>query len=171
MADPYLGEIRMFAGNYAPQFWEFCNGQLLAIAQYDALFALIGTTYGGDGVNNFALPDLRGRIPVDQGQGPGLSKRIMGQMGGAEKVALTVDQLPVHSHAVMITTAVGTLTSPAGAFWATNINQYSSTPPDSLMSAAAIAPMGNNFPHENMMPYLCINFIICIENGYWPDRP
>lgn len=170
MADSYLGEIRMFAGNYPPMDWEFCNGQLLPIAQYSELFALLGTTYGGDGVSNFALPDLRGRIPVNQGQGPGLSNRIMGQRGGTEEVALSVEQLPSHTHQVAISTAAGTLAEPADAFWAAGINQYSSSAPNGLMNAGAITSTGENQAHENMMPYLCISYIICVQNGEFPIR-
>lgn len=167
--DQYIGEIRMFAGNYAPQGWAFCDGQLLSIAQYDALFSLIGTTYGGDGINNFALPDLRGRIPVNRGQGPGLSNCYLGAMAGTETVTLTVEQLPAHSHPVAISTTAGTLESPANAFWAANINQYSTSPPNGQMNPEAITAVGNNRAHENMMPYLCISFIIALE-GFYPDR-
>ncbi len=170
MADPYLGEIRMFAGYYPPEYWEFCNGQLLPIAQYDALFSLIGTTYGGDGVNTFALPDLRGRTPVNQGQGTGLSNRLMGQMGGMEKVELSVSHLPSHTHPVEISTAAGTLASPADAFWAANVNQYSSSVSNGLMNSGAITSTGESQGHDNMMPYLCISYIICVQNGIFPNR-
>ena len=172
MADAYIGEIRMFAGNYPPQDWAFCDGQLLSIAQNEILFAVIGTTYGGDGVNNFALPDLRGRIAVNQGQGEGLSNRVIGQKAGAEQVTLSVGQLPSHSHPLNIKTAAGDITSPANAIWAANdhINQYSSNPPNGLMNSAAISSTGNNVAHENMMPYLCISFIICLQNGIFPNR-
>ncbi len=167
--DQYIGEIRMFAGNYAPAGWAFCDGQLLSIAQNNVLFSLIGTTYGGDGINTFALPDLRGRIPVNQGQGLGLSNRRMGEMAGTETVTLTVEQLPAHSHPQAISTAAGTLESPVNAFWAANVSQYSTSPPNGQMNPEAITAVGNNQAHNNMMPYLCISFIIALE-GFYPDR-
>ncbi|MGE5396789.1 MAG: phage tail protein [Chitinophagales bacterium] len=169
MSDPYLGEIRMFAGNYAPLDWALCNGQLLNISQYSALFSLIGTYYGGDGTTTFALPDLRGRVPVGQGQGPGLTNRTMGQMDGAETVTLTVSNLPTHSHAVMVNNSAGTLSSPSDAVWASNVSQYSTASPDGQMSSAAITSSGSSTAHENMMPSFCINFVICL-NGIFPSQ-
>ncbi|MEN6462756.1 MAG: tail fiber protein [Syntrophomonas sp.] len=168
--DAYIGEIRMFGGIFAPVGWAFCDGRLLPIAGNDLLFSLIGTTYGGDGVSNFALPDLRGRIPISQGQGPGLSDRTVGQMDGAETVTLLLEQIPAHTHTAAISTALGISESPANAFWAaSNFNQYSSSPPNGAMSPAALTVTGGNQPHDNMMPFLTVNYIIALD-GYYPTH-
>lgn len=171
MSNPYLGEIRIFAGNFAPLGWAFCNGQLLSIAQNDALFALIGTTYGGDGQQTFALPNLQSRVPVHQGQGPGLSPRTIGQMAGEESVTLTVPQMPAHSHAAQADANAGTLTSPAGNVWAgANASQFA--PPASANTTLAPGALGNtggSQPHDNMAPFLTVNFIISLV-GIFPTQ-
>jgi len=169
MAEPFLGEIRMFAGNYAPAGWLFCNGQLLAIAENSALFSLIGTTYGGDGVRNFAVPDLRGRAPLHQGPGYAL-----GANGGSETVAVTAQQLPAHSHGAQGSTA-GNAAGPVGNFWSTdpggNVAKYYKVPPapDGQMNASAVGPAGGGQPHQNMQPFLTISYIISLS-GIYPSQ-
>lgn len=176
MSDQFYGEIRMFGGNYAPQGWALCQGQPLQINQYDALYSLIGTTYGGDGVTTFNLPDLRGRVPVHMGTGPGLTQRTIGQSLGTENVALTTDTLPTHTHTLNAGSATGTLYDPAGNILAgcttTNaLQSYTTTnATPTAMNSAAIQSAGSSQPHNNMMPTLCINFIIALE-GYFPQRP
>ena len=168
--EPFLGEIRMFAGNFAPQGWAICNGQVLAIAENDALFSLLGTTYGGDGQNTFALPDLRSRVPLHQGQGNGLSNRTLGQAGGEENVTLVVPQLPAHTHAATASSAAGTATSPAGNVWAAGNNTpFSDQPADGQMSAATVQAAGGSQPHDNRLPFLAINFIIALQ-GIYPSQ-
>ena len=165
MSDPYIGEIRMFGGNFAPVGWLLCQGQLLPISQYDALFNLIGTTYGGDGQNNFALPNLQSRMPMHVGSGFPL-----GQVGGVETVTLTTQQLPVHTHAP-VAAAVATSQTPNNNFWASYANnQYSDQPPAAPMAPNALSPSGGNQPHENMSPYQVINFIIATEGIYPPQN-
>ncbi|MBD2679859.1 MULTISPECIES: phage tail protein [Nostoc] len=175
MTIPYIGEIRMFGGNFAPTGWALCNGQLLAISENDQLFALIGTTYGGDGQTNFALPDLRGRAPIHQGTGTGLSPRIIGQSIGAEAVTLTTDQLPQHNHSLTANTdsnpgvITATDKSPADNVPATGTVEMYARPSDPLvsMSPNAIAPfVGGSQPHYNIQPYLAINFIISLQGLY-----
>lgn len=167
--DQYIGEIRMFAGNYPPEGWAFCNGQILPILQNQALFALIGTTYGGDGQNNFALPDLRGRVPVGQGRNPITGTTFpMGQKNGTETVTLALNHLPSHTHTVSATSEAGTLTSPNNAVWAKNVMQYTSQP-SANMNVGAIAMTGGGAPHTNIMPFLTISFIIALT-GYFPPR-
>jgi microcystin-dependent protein len=156
MSSPFIGEIRMFAGNFAPVGWLFCDGSLLDISTFDTLFALIGTTYGGDGQSTFALPDLKGRVPIHQG--PGFAQ---GQMGGEETVTLTVAQLPAHGHSPQANSNPGTASSPVGAVWANStLNQYSNAPPSINMDPAALGITGGGQPHDNMMPFLAVNFII-----------
>jgi microcystin-dependent protein len=171
MADAFIGEIRIFAGTFAPVGWAFCQGQLLAIAQNDALFSLIGTTYGGDGQTTFALPDLRGRFPVHQGQGPGLSNYTIGEITGTETVTLTVPQLPNHTHTANAGSGGNNL-SPAGNVWATdaggNTAAYSDTS-NASMAATAIGVAGGSQPHDNIQPFLGVNFIIALE-GIFPPR-
>jgi len=164
----------MFAGNFAIRGWAFCDGSLLPISENDALFSLIGTTYGGDGQETFALPDLRGRVPVGLGQGPGLTSRIIGENGGAENVTLGLNQLPSHSHAPRCSTAAGTSATPAGNFWAANANtglpQFTSTTAGLVpMHAGSVGSVGATQAHENLMPYLGLNFIIALE-GIFPSR-
>lgn len=163
MSDPYIGEIRMFGGNFAPEGWMFCNGQMLAISDYDTLFNLIGTTYGGDGQQNFALPNLQGRLPVHQGSGYNLA-----QSAGSETVTLTGNQIPSHTHPFNATGA-GNLASPAGALPASGDTLYSATAPTVAMNAQSIAPSGGGQPHDNMMPYLAASFIISLY-GIYPSQ-
>ncbi len=168
--DPYIGEIRIFAGTYAPEGWLFCQGQTLSVAQYQALFAVIGNTYGGDGKKTFALPDLRGRVPIAQGQGSGLSKRELGKAGGEPTVTLSISQIPTHNHHAKGTKTAGTNSSPANGVWARipGVNLYADNPKEPL-NANALLPTGNSQPHNNMQPYLGINFIIAVE-GEFPTR-
>jgi microcystin-dependent protein len=173
MAQPYVGEIRIFAGNFAPAGWMFCEGQLLPISENETLFQLIGTTYGGDGESTFALPDLRGRIPIHQGQGPGTSNRILAETGGVEEVTLTTQQIPVHNHA-MPATETGQQLSPQGALFATpvstqaGVNPYLVTAPAVSLTPNMILPTGGSQPHTNFGPYLCLNFIISLF-GLFPQ--
>lgn len=170
MSQPFLGLISMFAGNFAIRGFAFCNGQLLPISQNDALFALLGTTYGGDGQTTFALPDLRGRIPVHQGQGQGLSSYVLGQNGGTETVTLTSTQMPTHTHPAQGNAGDGSQTSPTNNFWGLAADtRYSTTLPAAPMSGNALGIVGGSQPHENMLPFLCINFIIALE-GIFPSQ-
>ncbi|HLX11021.1 MAG TPA: tail fiber protein [Thermoanaerobaculia bacterium] len=167
MSQPYVGEIRMFAGNFAPAGWMFCEGQLLPISEYETLFNLIGTTYGGDGQSTFALPDLRGRIPVHFGNGFTLA-----ETGGVETVTLTVSQIPAHSHPYLATTAIGNNANPAGrvvAALSAAGSEYLAPAAGTLpMAAAAISSTGGSQPHDNFQPYLCIDFIISLF-GVFPS--
>ena len=170
MAQPYVGEIRMFAGNFAPAGWMFCEGQLLPISEYETLFNLIGTTYGGDGQSTFELPDLRGRVPIHQGNG-----FILAETGGVEQVTLTVNQIPSHSHPLLGSINVAQDPSPsskvvgqvsAGAL------MYIQDTTDTDMSAQAITSIGGSQPHNNFQPYLCVNFIISLFGIFpSPTRP
>lgn len=185
MADAYVGEIRMFGGNYAPEDWLPCDGRPVAISTYDVLYSLIGTTYGGDGRTTFALPDLRGRLPIGQGSGTGLTPRVLAQKGGNETVALTVSAMPAHTHAANAANTAGIQPNPTGGVWAatvntttppaTPVNQYIKTseivPPakTGVMDPLAIGASGGNGSHDNMMPYLPLNFIICV-NGFYPSQ-
>jgi microcystin-dependent protein len=171
MSNPYIGEIRMFAGNFAPLDWALCNGQLLAISQNEALFNLIGTTYGGDGQNTFGLPDLRGRLPVHQGQGPGLSNYVIGEITGTENVTLTTQQIASHNHTVLGASAASSA-SPSGSVYAGgqgNINLYVATAPSTPMAAGMVQPNSGGQPHNNLMPFLCVNFIISLF-GIFPSQ-
>ncbi len=171
MSEPFVGEIRMFGGNFAPRGWAFCDGQLLAVSQNDALFSLLGTIYGGDGRTTFGLPDMRGRIPLHQGQGPGLSERRLGSKGGEEKVALSVNQLPSHSHRLHGANEIAGRTTPQGNMFgqSTNIDLYAGDPPDQNAAASAITAVGGSQSHTNMMPFLCVHFIIALF-GIYPSR-
>jgi len=166
MSSPFIGEIRMFAGNFAPAGWAFCNGAIMPIDQNDALFNLIGTTYGGDGQTTFALPNLQSRVPVHVG--PGFA---LGQSGGTESVTLTTSQIPAHSHVPQASTTGGTQTSPANNVWAQNtqLNEYSPNPPDANMDPAALGSAGGSQPHDNMIPFLVINFILSLF-GIFPSQ-
>ncbi|MFE5322762.1 phage tail protein [Paenibacillus sp. NPDC056579] len=170
MADPFIGEIRMFGGNFAPLGWLKCDGQLLSIAQYSTLYTLIGTTYGGDGVNTFALPDLRGRLPIHQGTGAG-GTYALGQAAGTETVTLTTQQIPAHSHTVRAFSQQGDTNSPNNAVWANStLDQFGAdTTIPGTMHPAAVGITGGSQPHENMMPYLCVHFIIATE-GIFPSQ-
>jgi len=171
MADPFLGEIRMFGGNFAPQGWALCNGQLLSISQNTALFSLLGTNYGGDGRTTFGLPDLRGRAPIHMGQGAGLTARSIGNASGRETVALTIQECPPHSHSAAGASGASQ-PSPVGNFWSTDPNGNTaaySTTANSVMSAAAVGTTGPGQPHDNMPPYLAVNYIIALA-GVFPAR-
>lgn len=165
MAQPYVGEVRMFAGNFAPAGWNFCDGSLLAISENETLFQLIGTTYGGDGQSTFGLPDLRGRLPIHQGNG-----FILAQTGGTETVTLTTQQIPSHTHAMVasadaanqITGANGVLAAPP------SLSMYFTAAPDTALNPSTITPAGGNQPHDNFQPYLCVNFIISLF-GIFPS--
>ena len=166
MAQPYVGEIRMFAGNFAPLGWMFCEGQLLPISENDALFTLIGTTYGGDGQTTFGLPDLRGRIPIHQG-----NSFILAETGGAEQITLTVNQIPAHSHAMVASTNVAQDTSPQNKVTGQiggGALPYIQDVTDSNMSPQAVSSVGGSQPHTNFQPFLCVNFIISLF-GIFPS--
>lgn len=171
MSTPYVGEIRMFGGNFAPAGWMLCQGQLLPISEYEVLFQLIGTTYGGDGQSTFALPDLRGRLPVHQGQGPGLSSRVIGEGLGTESVTVTTGQLPVHSHAASGRDDTNVNVNAQGMVGGHPVkNVYRSSPAlNATMSASSITAAGGSQPHNNVMPFLCINFIISLF-GIFPSQ-
>jgi microcystin-dependent protein len=166
MAQPYVGEIRMFGGNFAPAGWMFCEGQLLPISENETLFQLIGTTYGGDGESTFALPDLRGRIPIHQGNG-----FILAETGGAEEITLTVNQIPAHTHPfIVVGNARGTQINPAGNLPAQSYNvvPYINDSPNGNFNAASIASVGGSQPHTNFQPYICVDFIISLF-GLFPS--
>jgi microcystin-dependent protein len=165
MAQPYVGEIRIFAGNFAPAGWMFCEGQLLPISENETLFQLIGTTYGGDGESTFALPDLRGRIPIHQGIGFPLA-----ETGGAEEITLTVSQIPAHSHPLLGSGATGSQASPQGSLLASSavITPYAPETSGVAMAPTAITAVGGSQPHTNFQPYLCVNFIISLF-GIFPS--
>lgn len=172
--DPFLGEIALVPYNFAPQGWAFCDGQLLAISQNTALFSLLGTQFGGDGRTTFALPDLRGRVPmhVGGGPGPGLSPYAIGEMGGVEGVTLLATQMPSHNHGLNANSANGTSDSPVNGIMGRNasgVPQYSGGAPNATMAAAAIAATGGNQPHENRPPFLGLNYIIAMQ-GIFPSR-
>lgn len=167
MAQPYVGEIRMFAGNFAPAGWMFCEGQLLPISENETLFQLIGTTYGGDGESTFALPDLRGRLPVHQGNG-----FILAETGGAEEITLTVNQIPAHSHPLLASMDLGSAPDPANAVPAQSriagVDLYIEDNPAQNFAATSIGPVGGSQPHTNFQPYLCVDFIISLF-GIFPS--
>jgi len=176
--DPFIGEIRIFAGNFAPRDWALCDGRSLPVNQYQALFALLGTIYGGDGKTNFKLPDLRGRVPVGMGAGPGLSNYNEGQQGGSENVTLSTTQIPSHTHDFSLNgnSAAGNKTSPIGNYPATindngqgfGLSGYSDTS-NGVMHKETSTVAGGNQPHSNIQPYLSINFIIALQ-GIFPTR-
>lgn len=169
MVQPYLGEIRTFGGNFAPLGWALCDGSLLSISDNQALFALIGTTYGGNGVDTFALPDLRGRLPLHQGQNPKIGTHyLMGQTGGSETVTLTAAELPIHTHQARAQSAGGTQTSPSSGYWAGSA-EYASSVPTAQMSSQSIGFSGDGQPHDNMMPFLPLSFIIALV-GVFPSQ-
>jgi microcystin-dependent protein len=178
MATPYIGEIKLFAGNFEIRGWAFCNGQLLSIADYDALYALIGTTYGGDGVNTFGLPNLQSRIALHQGQGPGLTNRVIGEASGAESVTLLPANLPAHTHQAIATTVPGTASAPANALPATPalasteflyLSGGASGTTDAPPAPASVSSAGGNQPHDNIMPILALNYLIALE-GIFPSQ-
>ncbi|HUK36462.1 MAG TPA: tail fiber protein [Vicinamibacterales bacterium] len=166
MAQPYVGEIRMFAGNFAPAGWMFCEGQLLPISEYETLFNLIGTTYGGDGQSTFALPDLRGRIPMHFGNGFTLA-----ETGGAEEITLTISQIPAHSHPLLGTLNAGDQGNPGGSVVAQNaaVLLYTESDTTANCGAQAVSSTGGSQPHDNFQPYLCVDFIISLF-GIFPSQ-
>jgi microcystin-dependent protein len=175
MTSPFIAEIRMFAGNFAPRGNAFCNGQIIGIAQNTALFSLLGTTYGGNGTTTFALPDLRGRMAIGNGNGPGLTPRVLGQQGGVENVTLLSTQMPAHTHVPQASSLPGTQASPASGVWAASASGrtppplYVAPPAAVAMSTSAIGITGGNQPHQNMQPYLAISYIIATQ-GVFPAR-
>ena len=171
VSEPFVGEIRMFGFNFPPQGWAFCDGQLLSISQNAALFSLLGTTYGGDGESNFALPDLRSRVPVSLGQGEGLSSYAEGQAGGTETVTLGPAQMPAHTHAVSASSSPAASERPAGRVLARSPDHSYIPEPDTdtVMNAKMIGEAGNSQPHENIQPYLVLNFCIALQ-GVFPAR-
>lgn len=174
MADPFVAEIRIYPFNFAPRGWAFCDGQLLPISQNTALFSLLGTTYGGNGQSNFALPDLQGRAPMQPGQGPGLSLHDLGETGGSETVTLLESEIPSHSHALRANTDFADLQTPSPArslARSQNALAYQTIPNQAVVSLApeALAPTGGDLPHNNMQPYLTLNFCIALQ-GIFPPR-
>jgi len=174
MADPFVAEIRIFPFNFAPKGWAFCDGQLLPLSQNTALFSLLGTTYGGDGKSNFALPDMQGNAPMHPGQGPGLSLHDLGETGGSETVTLLESELPAHSHGLQGTAGIGNQNSPADRLLGRPFgggSPYRAPAGAPLVNAAAeaLAPTGGDQPHNNMMPYLTLNFCIALQ-GVFPPR-
>ena len=174
MSQPFLGEIRAFPFNFAPKGWAFCSGQILSISQNTALFSLLGTNYGGNGQSNFALPDLRGRLAVSSGQGPGLSDYPLGSEAGVETVTLLVSQMAAHNHPANCTNAMANQPSPGGNVWAADgagiTSEYGppvASPPQ--MAPQAIGTTGGNQPHANLMPYLVLNYCIAMQ-GIFPAR-
>jgi microcystin-dependent protein len=164
MSSPFIGEIRMFGGNFAPAGWAFCDGSLLLISDNDALFQLIGTTYGGDGQSTFALPDLRSRVPIHVG--PGFT---LGQVAGEETVTLTTAQIPAHTHGPQGNSSPGTQSSPAGGVWAQSaLGQFSAAAPSLSMDPGALGTTGGSQPHDNMVPFLAVNFILSLF-GVFPS--
>ncbi len=179
MANPFVAEIRIFAFNFAPRGWAFCNGQLMAISQNTALFSLLGTYYGGDGRSTFALPDLEGSVPIQQGQGPGLSPYFLGQTGGTENVTLLQSEMPSHPHALGGVASGASLTDPTNNVLGTPnyvsgttrgaAQDYTVTAPTTAMGFQALSFVGGGLPHNNMMPYLTLNFCIALQ-GVFPPR-
>jgi microcystin-dependent protein len=170
--EPYIGEVRMFAGNFAPAGWAFCNGQLLPIAENDVLFSLIGTTYGGDGQQTFAMPDLRGRGPIHMGNGPDGTVYALGSGSGAEEVTLSVQQIPSHTHALIASQDAGNANTPGGnipAQTSGGVMLYREVEPSATLNAAVDGISGGSQPHENMQPFLCISFIISLF-GIYPQQ-
>jgi microcystin-dependent protein len=176
MSDQFVAEIRIFPFNFAPKGWAFCNGQLLPISQNTALFSLLGTTYGGDGKSTFALPNMQGSTPMQQGQGSGLSLRFLGEQSGEETVTLLVSEMPAHAHPALAGPNSGTpLPSPANNVWSSGLKTgpslYSASGAnDVAMSPVALSITGGNLPHNNLMPYLTLNFCIALQ-GIFPARP
>ncbi len=173
MSDPYIGEIRLFGFNFAPQGWAQCNGQLLSIAQNTALFSILGTTYGGNGQTTFGLPNLQGQAPLHTGQGPGLSYRTLGEIGGEAAVTLLASEMPQHTHSAAASSAIGDQTTPASNVWAAGAGgrgqNFYTTGSDVAMSGQALGASGASQPHNNMPPYEVLNFCICL-NGVYPPR-
>jgi microcystin-dependent protein len=179
MSDPFVAEIRIFPFNFAPKGWAFCNGQLLPLSQNTALFSLLGTTYGGDGKSTFGLPNLQGNVPMFYGQGPGLSLYDIGETGGSDNVSLLQTEIPAHTHSLNATTAAGTTPDPNGNLFADGdwsfqgntgkVQYYTVQAPAAQMSPLMVGFTGSSFPHNNMMPYLTLNFCIALQ-GVFPPR-
>lgn len=171
MADPFVAEIRIFPFNFAPKGWAWCDGQLLPLSQNTALFSLLGTTYGGNGKSNFALPDLQGRAPMHPGQGPGLSLHDLGETGGSEAVTLLESEIPSHSHTLSVSSQLGLENSPQAQLWAMGdgINLYAPAGNVASMAPEALAPTGGDQPHNNLQPYLTFYFNIALQ-GVFPPR-
>lgn len=171
MADPFVAEIRIFPFNFAPRGWAWCDGQLLPLSQNTALFSLLGTTYGGNGKSNFALPDLQGRAPMHPGQGPGLSLHDLGETGGSETVTLLESEIPSHTHSLQFSTSPGSANNPANTLLAVprSGSLYAAPPPLQAMSPNLIAPAGGDAPHNNLQPYLTFYFCIALQ-GVFPPR-
>lgn len=172
MADPFVAEIRIFPFNFAPKGWAFCDGQLLPISQNTALFSLLGTTYGGDGKSTFALPDLQGSSPMHPGQGQGLSLRDLGEIGGSETVTLLVSEIPVHTHAMVTAAneAAESSTVTGNSLTRASLNIYTPAANLSAMAPQALSPSGGSLPHNNLQPYLTLNYCIAMQ-GVFPARP
>ncbi len=174
MASPFVAEIRIFPFNFPPKGWAFCDGQILPLSQNTALFSLLGTTYGGDGKSNFALPNLQGLSPMHPGQGPGLSLHDLGETGGSDTVTLLESEIPAHSHSVNASSSGGSSNDPTNNVWAATLigrqgqNSYSNTG-GTTMSGTAIGPAGGDQPHNNLQPYLTLNFCIALQ-GVYPPR-
>jgi microcystin-dependent protein len=169
--DPYLGEIRPVGFNFAPQGWAFCAGQILSIAQNTALFSLLGTNYGGNGTTTFALPDLRGRVPVGTGQGPGLSTYDLGESSGTETHTLILSEIPPHKHSLQVDTNNAAFETPAGHYPAVSARKvYGTGTPTSTLPLTGVGIGGGDLPHNNMQPYLTVNYIIALQ-GIYPTRP
>lgn len=173
MADPFVAEIRIFPFNFAPKGWAWCDGQLMPLSQNTALFSLLGTTYGGNGKSNFALPDLQGRTPMHPGQGPGLSLHDLGETGGSETVSLLESEIPSHSHALQSQAVPGDSATPAGNAYARVIGATPYQPPAGAplvaMAPEILAPAGGDAPHNNLMPFLTFYFCIALQ-GVFPPR-
>ena len=171
MADPFVAEIRIFPFNFPPKGWAFCNGQIMPLSQNTALFALLGTVYGGDGKSTFALPNLQGSAAMHPGQGQGLSLRDLGEIGGAESVTLLISEIPVHTHSMSAQTLAGDQTIPTGTLPATSPGDNLYAPSGAMVTMApqALPPAGGSLPHNNMQPYLTLNFNIALQ-GIFPPR-
>jgi microcystin-dependent protein len=171
MGEPFVGEIRMFGGNFAPAGWAFCQGQLMPISENDTLFNLIGTTYGGDGQETFAMPDLQGRVPIHAGTGQDGITYQLGEKAGVESVTLTTNQIPIHNHAFLASTALVNANTPQNNVLGQNaaIQMYIQQPPSVNLANQALAAAGGSQPHDNMQPYLCISFIISLF-GVFPSQ-
>ena len=171
MSQPYIGEIRMFGGTYAPYGWSFCDGSLVSIGENSTLYNLIGTTYGGDGINTFALPNLLGRMPIHAGTGQGTQTYVLGQLGGLEQVSLITNQIPSHNHTLFASTDTANASVATGNVLATpsGATPYAQQPARAAMDVASVAQAGGSVPHDNMMPFLCVNFIIALV-GVYPSQ-
>jgi microcystin-dependent protein len=169
MADPFVAEIRIFPFNFAPRGWAFCNGQLMPLSQNTALFSLLGTTYGGNGKSNFALPDLMGRAPMHPGQGPGLSLHRLGEISGAETVVLLESEIPAHNHIANTSNEDGNNINPGGRYLGRGNAVYAPPANLGMMAMQVLAPAGGSLPHNNMQPYLTLNFCIALQ-GVFPPR-